>query len=68
MTQRFTGERTLMRIVVGENDRHHGRPLYEALLHLRALLPDLDAMIGGGLITLERAEVIRYRPGNAAER
>lgn len=26
------------------------------------ILPDLDRMIGGGLITLERAEVIVYRP------
>lgn len=26
------------------------------------LLPDLDRMIGGGLITLERAMVIMYRP------
>jgi PII-like signaling protein len=28
---------------------------------LRALLPDLDAMIGGGLVTLERVEVVVYR-------
>ena len=27
-----------------------------------AVLPELDEMIGGGLITLERAEVITYRP------
>jgi uncharacterized protein len=27
------------------------------------LLPVLDGMIGGGLITLERAHVITYRPG-----
>ncbi len=26
------------------------------------ILPDLDGMIGGGLITLERANVIMYRP------
>jgi hypothetical protein len=26
------------------------------------MLPELDAMIGGGLITLERARVIMYRP------
>jgi hypothetical protein len=31
--------------------------------------PELDDMIGGGLITLERARVIMYRPGlPAAER
>jgi alanine dehydrogenase len=28
------------------------------------VLPELDAMIGGGLITLERAKVIMYRPAN----
>ncbi|HEX5437265.1 MAG TPA: DUF190 domain-containing protein [Gemmatimonadaceae bacterium] len=29
---------------------------------IEAILPELDAMIGGGLITLERARVILYRP------
>ena len=29
---------------------------------IREILPALDRMIGGGLITLERAEVIVYRP------
>jgi PII-like signaling protein len=28
---------------------------------LRALLPELDAMVGDGLITLEKVEVIAYR-------
>jgi PII-like signaling protein len=28
---------------------------------IRAVLPELDQMIGGGLITLERAHVIMYR-------
>ena len=108
----FTGERTLMRIHIGERDKHQGRPLYQAILDLlrtrhyagatvlraiagfgasahvrtdrlelfsldlpivvecveteekiQAILPELDAMIGGGLITLERARVIMYRPG-----
>jgi hypothetical protein len=27
-----------------------------------AVLPELDEMIGGGLITLERVNVIVYRP------
>lgn len=29
---------------------------------LRAVLPALDEMIGGGLVTLERVEVVTYRP------
>jgi PII-like signaling protein len=28
---------------------------------IQAILPELDGMIGGGLITLERARVIMYR-------
>lgn len=120
MTHRFEGERTLMRIFIGESDRsqgpHKGRHLYEAILELlrargfagatvlrgvagfgasakvhtdkimrlsldlpivievvdteeriRELLPELDSMIGGGLITLERAHVILYRPAGAPE-
>ena len=112
-THRFKGERTLMRIFIGENDKYHGKPLYEAILArlrerglagatvlrgvagfgassvvhtekvlrlsmdlpliieivetaetIETVLPDLDAMIGGGLITLERAQVIMYRPAN----
>jgi PII-like signaling protein len=112
----FKGERTLMRIYVGERDKFHGKPLYEAIVmmlrnrhyagvtvlraimgfgassHLRsdrievlstdlpiviecvetadriqAVLPELDTMIGGGLITLERAKVIMYRPHDQAE-
>ncbi len=116
MTGRFEGERTLMRIFIGESDRcadgpHAGEPLYAALLsmlrergfagatvlrgiagfgasakvHTDRILrlsmdlpivvevvdteakieevrPELDRMIGGGLITLERAQVILYRP------
>jgi len=107
----FKGERTLMRIHLGERDRHHGRPLYQAIVELlrerhfagatvhraimgfganakvrtdsieifsldlpivvevveteeriQAILPELDAMIGGGLITLEQVRVIMYRP------
>ena len=113
MPHRFQGERTLMRILIGESDKYRGKPLYEALLELfrrkglagatvlrgvagfgassvvhtekvlrlsldlpivievveteetlQSLLPDLDEMIGGGLITLERARVIMYRPAN----
>lgn len=109
--QGFTGERTLMRIHIGERDKHHGKPLYEAIVRLlrerhyagatvtraimgfgasarlrtdrlevlsldlpvvievveteeniQTILPELDQMIGGGLITLERVRVIAYRP------
>ena len=111
MPHGFTGERTLMRIHIGERDKYNGKPLYQALVELlrerhyagatvlraimgfgataklhtdrievlsldlpivvecveteeriQAILPDLDRMIGGGLITLERARVIMYRP------
>lgn len=115
--QGLTGERTLMRIHLGERDKYQGRPLYEAIVHLlrtrgfagatvfrgimgfgasagihsekvlrlsldlplivecvdteekiQAILPELDGMIGGGLITLERANVIMYRDERADER
>lgn len=33
---------------------------------IQAILPELDGMLGGGLITLERAKVIMYRPELAA--
>ncbi len=111
MPQTFKGERTLMRIFIGESDRHQGRPLYEVLVELfrtrgcagvtvlrgitgfghssivhtehilrlsmdlpivvevveteeklQALLPELDPLIAGGLITMERAQVVMYRP------
>jgi PII-like signaling protein len=107
----LTGERVLMRIHIGERDKYHGKPLYEAVVHLlrerhlagatvfrgimgfgasagihtekvlrlsldlplvvecvdaeekiQAILPAIEEMIGGGLITLERAQVIVYRP------
>ena len=32
---------------------------------IQAILPELDTMIGGGLITLKRARVIMYRPARA---
>jgi hypothetical protein len=32
--QTFSGEQWLMRIFIGENDRHGHRPLYEALVEL----------------------------------
>lgn len=109
--QDFAGERLLMRVHIGERDRHGGRPLYQAIVELlrerklagatvlravmgygpssrirsdrievlsldlpmviecvdaeekiEAILPELDRMIEGGLITLERVRVITYRP------
>jgi PII-like signaling protein len=88
--ERFEGERTLMRIHIGESDRWHGKPLYDAIVELlrgekfsgvtvlrgvggfgsssvyhtekiMKILPQLDEMIGGGLVTLEKVRVILYR-------
>ena len=39
----------------------------ETTERIDAILPALDEMIGGGLITLERANVIMYRPHSADE-
>ena len=112
----FKGERTLMRIHIGESDRYRGKPLYKEIVDLlrerhyagatvframtgfgasarvrtdrievlsldlpivvevveteariQAILPELDEMISGGLITLERARVIMYRPNLSPE-
>lgn len=103
-------EGKLLRVFIGEADRWHGRPLYEAIVEearrqglagatawkgfmgfgahsrmhtakilrlsadlpivieivdaaekVEAFLPTLDRMVGEGLVTLERAEVILYR-------
>ena len=108
--QKFEGERTLMRIHIGESDKWHGKPLYEAIVELlrkeefsgvtvlrgvagyggssvyhtdkilrlsqdlpvilevvetteriEQILPRLDGMVEGGLITLEKVRVILYR-------
>jgi PII-like signaling protein len=116
MERGFAGERTLMRIFIGESDHFEGRPLYEKLVELfrrrgfagatvlrgiggfgaharlhtdkilrlsldlpiivevvdtedriQAVLPELDRMIEGGLITLERARVIMYRTHERSE-
>src|SRR5260370_19336562 len=34
---------------------------------IRAFLPTCDAMIGEGLITLERVEILKYAPGGRGE-
>lgn len=102
-------EAMLLRIFIGESDRHDGHPLYEAIvlkarelnlagatvlrapmgfghssrLHtakilrlsedlpivieivdseekINEFLPALDAMMGGGLVTMEKVKVLRY--------
>jgi PII-like signaling protein len=108
--EKFEGERTLMRIHIGESDKWQGKPLYEAIVQMlrkdgfsgvsvlrgvagyggssvyhtdkilrlsqdlpiileivetteriEQILPRLDAMVEGGLITLEKVRVILYR-------
>ena len=103
-------ESELLRIFIGEGDKHHGRPLYEAIVEaarrrgmagatvlrgtlgfgassrihtakilrlsedlpmvveivdsperIAAFLPELDPMIGDGLVTLEKVRIITYR-------
>ncbi len=105
----LTGEQVLMRIFIGESDRHRHIPLYEALVEffrkegfagatvlrgvagfgahsvyhtdkllrlsmdlpivvevvdsqerIDGVMPKIDEMMSGGMITLEKATVIRY--------
>ena len=35
--------------------------------NIQSILPELDRMIGGGLVTLERARVILYRPARGSD-
>ncbi|MDX2479336.1 MAG: DUF190 domain-containing protein [Desulfuromusa sp.] len=107
---RLEGEQTLMRIFIGESDRHQNKPLYKVLLELfrqegfagatvlrgvagfgarsvlhtdqllrlsqdlplvmevidteekiESIIPQLDKMLQGGMITLEKARVICYK-------
>jgi len=107
---KIEGEGKLLRIFVGESDRWHGKPLYQAIvervrkeglagatvlrgiegfgadsrLHtarilrlsedlpvvieivdsaeqIERILPVLDEMVGEGMVTVERVEVIAYR-------
>lgn len=107
---KLEGTGLLARIYIGESDTWHGKPLFEAIVHLlrerglagatvirgiegfgakhhlhttrilaltsdlpvlievvdqedrlRAVLPEIDAMVGDGLITLEKVEVFAYR-------
>src|SRR4051812_45931481 len=108
--EKFEGERTLMRVHIGESDKWRGKPLYEAIVEMlrkegfsgvtvlrgvagyggssvyhtdkilrlsqdlpvileivetteriEQILPRLDGMVEGGLITLEKVRVILYR-------
>jgi hypothetical protein len=112
--RRFEGDRTLMRIHVGESDKWHGKLPYQAIIEflrqegfygatvlrgvggygsssrfhtdkilrlsqdlpilievveyterIDKILPRLDEMLDGGVITLEKAHVILYRPKQA---
>jgi hypothetical protein len=107
---KIEGEGKLLRVFIGESDRWHGKPLYQAIvervreeglagttvlrgiegfgadsrLHtarilrlsedlpvvieivdsaeqIERILPILDEMVGEGMVTLERVEVIAYR-------
>ena len=106
---KLVGEKTLMRIFLGESDREGRRPLYEVLIEMfrkegfagatvlkgvagfgarsiyhtdkflrlsedlpviievvesldkiESIMPRIDAMMNGGMITLEKATVIHY--------
>jgi len=107
---KLEGEGQLLRIFVGESDRHEGRPLHEAIVllarerglagttvlrgiagfgaasrihttkilrlsedlpivieiadradRIAAILPELDKMVGEGLMTLEKVHIVKYR-------
>jgi PII-like signaling protein len=107
---RLPADAELLRIFIGESDKHNGRPLYEVIVEaarrnglagatvlrgtlgfgansrihtakilrlsedlpmvveivdqserIAEFLPELDAMIGEGLVTLEKVRVITYR-------
>lgn len=115
--EKFEGERTLMRIHIGESDKWHSKPLHEAIVELlrkdgfsgvtvlrgvggyggssvyhtdkllrlsedlpivlevietqeriNSILPHLDEMVDGGLITLEKVHVILYRAAKMSAR
>ena len=40
----------------------------DAEVRIRDILPEIDAMVGDGLITLEAVEIVAYRGGRANDR
>jgi PII-like signaling protein len=113
---RFEGEGKLLRIFIGESDRHGGKPLSQAIVELARreglagatvlrgvegfgasshlhtarilrlsqdlpvvieivdtaenvdrVLPLMDELVGDGMMTLERVEVVTYRAQRTAE-
>jgi PII-like signaling protein len=59
----LTGERVLMRIHLGERDKPHGKPLYEAVVHLLRERHFAGATVFRGIMGFgERPRVIMYRP------
>jgi len=113
-TMQLPKEAELLRIFIGETDKHHGRPLHEVIVQrartmglagatvlrgvmgfgassrihtakilrlsedlpivieivdkperIAMILPEIDAMIGEGLVTLEKVRVLAYRHGGA---
>ena len=113
---KIEGEGKLLRIFIGESDKYHHKPLYQAIVEMlreeglagstvlrgiegfgahsrihsarilslsedlpvvievvdraeriEAVIPKLDAMIGDGLVTLERVEVLVYRAESAED-
>jgi len=63
--QGLTGERTLMRIHLGERDKYQGRPLYEAIVHLLRTRGFAGATVFRGAGS---AGLIGPRPGLPASR
>jgi PII-like signaling protein len=108
---KLEGDGILLRIFIGEGDRWHGKPLYEAVVahareqglagatvlrgmmgfgaksrvhtakilrlsedlpivielvdtaeKIQKILPFLDEMVGDGMVTMEKVQVIAYRP------
>jgi uncharacterized protein len=115
--QRFEGDRTVMRIHIGERDRWQGKLLYQAIIdmlgregfygatvvrgcggygssshyhtdtilrlaqdlpiiievveyaeRIERILPKLDEMVDGGLITLKKAHAVLYRSEQSAKK